>query len=389
MTVLFVRLAVGAGTGQQHADPDPPVAPAQAWQIGIYLVTAFGLMLAAAGGVGAVAVLVTFYIVIGGQQHVPAGTAVGMISCVMAGSGLAHVLYYSSQRHPVFKDRALIDPNLMILITAPGIAGVALGGLANRVAPVWLVVRQKWQAAVLKLVAVRFARVGAPTQQQQQQQQPTVVVVQDDAEVAEDADFFAVDANERITSLKSQPPILHQSSRLQSFSRWESFLVLQQKSPLQVWRKKHFVLLALMAAAAALPAGALNGFTGTGGAFILARIALAVDTHPAVMAATLQSSVLGWAASGLAVYGLLGQVPWSMGGILMMIAAASTALGHATVSQYIKRTGRFWVILAVLAVCAAVSAAMAVYNTAVVLRIVAKQPELWTATGTMCHKVTL
>jgi hypothetical protein len=39
----------------------------------------------------------------------------------------------------VFKDRSLIDPNLLILITAPGIAGVALGGLANRVAPVWVV----------------------------------------------------------------------------------------------------------------------------------------------------------------------------------------------------------------------------------------------------------
>jgi hypothetical protein len=43
------------------------------------------------------------------------------------------------QRHPIFKDRSLIDPNLLILITAPGIAGVALGGLANRVAPVWVV----------------------------------------------------------------------------------------------------------------------------------------------------------------------------------------------------------------------------------------------------------
>jgi uncharacterized membrane protein YfcA len=268
----------------------------------------------------------------------------------------------------------------------------------------------------------------------------------------------------------SRPPIVQQHSRFQSFSRWESFLVMQTKNPLQRWRKKHFALAAVMVAAAALPgtaalrqcgsglwflavlsglpllllvvaftamwlggyvrkterqqqrqksaiaagryapdmpvqhwtiarliavpcacliAGSLNGFIGTGGAFILARIALAVDTHPAAMAATLQSSVIGWAASGLCIYGLLRQVPWGMGGVLMMIAAVSTALGHATVSQYIKRTGKFWMILAILAVCAAVSAALALYNMAVVMRIVAQRPALWTATGTMCHKVTL
>jgi hypothetical protein len=65
---------------------------------GIYLITAFCLMLAAAGGVGAVAMLVTFYMVIGGPEHVPAGMAVGMISCVLAGSGIVHVSYYRYAR---------------------------------------------------------------------------------------------------------------------------------------------------------------------------------------------------------------------------------------------------------------------------------------------------
>jgi hypothetical protein len=61
---------------------------------GIYLVTAFCLMLAAAGGVGAVATLVTFYMVLAGPEHVPAGMAVGMVSCVLAGSGIVHVSHY-------------------------------------------------------------------------------------------------------------------------------------------------------------------------------------------------------------------------------------------------------------------------------------------------------
>jgi hypothetical protein len=34
LLLLVAGSAVGAGTLQQHADPDPPVSPAQAWQIG-------------------------------------------------------------------------------------------------------------------------------------------------------------------------------------------------------------------------------------------------------------------------------------------------------------------------------------------------------------------
>jgi hypothetical protein len=61
---------------------------------------------------------------------------------------------------------------------------------------------------------------------------------------------FHVLAGERGESPFSRPPIVQQQSRFQSFSRWESFVVMQRKNPLQKWRKKHFALAAVMVAAA-------------------------------------------------------------------------------------------------------------------------------------------
>jgi hypothetical protein len=66
-------------------------------------------------------------------------------------------------------------------------------------------VRQKWQAALKKLMAARLTKPGAQLEQQQQQQQqqqdqgpwPAVVVVQGDAaEEQVDLDLFAADASE-------------------------------------------------------------------------------------------------------------------------------------------------------------------------------------------------
>ena len=106
------------------------------------------------------------------------------------------------------------------------------------------------------------------------------------------------------------------------------------------------------------------------------------------MAATLQSSVLGYAAGGLGVYGVMGQVPWRMGGVLAAVAAVATLLGHLSISRYIRRTGRFWLILVILAVCSVITTGVAAYNAAVVLRMAERNPVLWRKSGGLCHKAS-
>eukprot|EP00877_Chromochloris_zofingiensis_P014432 jgi/Chrzof1/9242/UNPLg00209.t1 len=144
------RLLLGDGNGSAAASPSPdpaspgsppqkpsahkPLWPLSSWDIGVFVVAGATLFIAAGAGVGGGPVLVPVYLLLG---HFGQAVGVALSNTTIFGGSIANVLCNIHKRHP-FRDRPLVDWDLILLMEPPTVLGAVVGSFLNKLLPVWI-----------------------------------------------------------------------------------------------------------------------------------------------------------------------------------------------------------------------------------------------------------
>eukprot|EP00581_Thalassiosira_minuscula_P016503 CAMPEP_0183718894 /NCGR_PEP_ID=MMETSP0737-20130205/12026_1 /TAXON_ID=385413 /ORGANISM="Thalassiosira miniscula, Strain CCMP1093" /LENGTH=571 /DNA_ID=CAMNT_0025948537 /DNA_START=8 /DNA_END=1723 /DNA_ORIENTATION=- len=114
-----------------HPSDHDSLIPLQATDIVGFLCAAFGLIIAAGGGIGGGGILVPIYILILGflPKH-----AIPLSNVTVFGGAIANTLRNSRKRHPK-ADRPLIDWDMIVVMEPPTLAGALIGANLNKILP--------------------------------------------------------------------------------------------------------------------------------------------------------------------------------------------------------------------------------------------------------------